>query len=95
MPWSEETEGKPKPTSVIEYYNHIAKDYNAKYSEKHYYWHKNTVDAPELLNFWFDFFENEDSLSGYSIRNIGDRPKVVNDSKVTSVYFRSTPQIIL
>ena len=30
----------------------------------------------------------------YSIAAIGDRPKVVNDSKITSIYFRNVPQVI-
>jgi hypothetical protein len=33
-------------------------------------------------------------LLKYGINKIGDRTKVINDSKVTSVYFRNTPQII-
>ena len=58
------------------------------------YWNKNVLEAPETLNFWFDFYEGNDVLSQYAIYAIGDRPKVVNDNKITSIYFRKTPKII-
>ena len=58
------------------------------------YWNKNVLEAPETLNFWFDFYEGNDVLLQYAIYAIGDRPKVVNDNKITSIYFRKTPKII-
>lgn len=64
------------------------------YSSTNYYWHKNVVLAPELLNFWIDFYDGDDSLQQYQIKFIGDRPKVVNNSKITSVYYKQIPQII-
>ncbi len=64
------------------------------YSVTKYYWNKNVVLAPEQLNFWIDFYDGNDSLMQYSIAAIGDRPKVVNDSKITSIYFRNVPQVI-
>ena len=64
------------------------------YSTTKYYWNKNVVDAPELLNYWLDFYDGDDPLHQYSISVIGDRPKVVNNSKVTSIYFRNVPQMI-
>ena len=64
------------------------------YSAEKYYWNKNVVLAPEQLNFWIDFYDGNDSLMQYSIAAIGDRPKVVNDSKITSIYFRNVPQVI-
>lgn len=64
------------------------------YSATKYYWNKNVVLAPEQLNFWIDFYDGNDSLMQYSIAAIGDRPKVVNDSKITSIYFRNVPQVI-
>ena len=64
------------------------------YSATKYYWNKNVVLAPEQLNFWIDFYDGNDSLMQYSIAVIGDRPKVVNDSKITSIYFRNVPQVI-
>jgi len=34
------------------------------------------------------------SLSSYNVRNIGDRPKSVNDNNVKSIYYRDTPTIV-
>jgi hypothetical protein len=50
-------------------------------------WHYNVYQAPDALNFWIDFYDAGNELSKYSINTIGDRPKVVNDSKVSSVYY--------
>ena len=72
----------------------LEKDDNNNFSSTNYYWHKNIVLAPQLLNFWIDFYQGEDTLSQYKISSIGDRAKVVNDSKITSVYFREIPQVI-
>lgn len=64
------------------------------YSITNYYWNKNVINAPELLNFWIDFYEGNENLSLYSISNIGDRPKVVNDNKINSVYYKKIPNVI-
>lgn len=69
------------------------KDYE-NYSSNNYYWNKNVINAPELLNFWMEFYEGNETLSQYSVSAIGDRTKVVNDSKITSVYFRNIPNVI-
>lgn len=57
-------------------------------------WHYNVYQAPDTLNFWIDFYDAQNELSKYSINTVGDRPKVVNDSKVSSVYYQSTPNAI-
>ena len=57
-------------------------------------WNKNVYTAPHLLNFWFDFLDNSSELSKYSVRNIGNRPKTVQDTNIKSIYFRETPEII-
>lgn len=85
-----------------EYTNEVYEDNERVYVENDYYpenseyeyWHKNVVEAPDQLNFWFDFYDQGDSLMQYSISSIGDRPKVLNDSKITSVYVRETPQLL-
>lgn len=58
-------------------------------------WNKSVQESPELLNFWFDFLdENESELGQYSVQLIGDRTKSVNDSNVSAIYFREIPNII-
>lgn len=84
---------KEKDTFTCDYY--LKGDTETdNYSATKYYWNKNVVLAPEQLNFWIDFYDGNDSLMQYSIAAIGDRPKVVNDSKITSIYFRNVPQVI-
>lgn len=65
--------------------------YIEEYDSNH--WHINVTEAPELLNFWFDFYSGGD-LDKYSVGRIGDRPKVVNDSNVKAIYYRATPTVI-
>lgn len=84
---------KEKDTFTCDYYLK-GENETDNYSAVKYYWNKNVVLAPEQLNFWIDFYDGNDSLMQYSIAAIGDRPKVVNDSKITSIYFRNVPQVI-
>lgn len=82
--------------------NYKTKDYykcSDENAEKHFsntyaYWNKNVVLAPELLNFWIEFLDDVGELESYSIPYIGDRAKSVNDSDVSAIYFRETPNII-
>lgn len=84
---------KEKDTFTCDYYLK-GENETDDYSATKYYWNKNVVLAPEQLNFWIDFYDGNDSLMQYSIAAIGDRPKIVNDSKITSIYFRNVPQVI-
>ena len=84
---------KEKDTFTCDYYLK-GENETDDYSAVKYYWNKNVILAPEQLNFWIDFYDGNDSLMQYSIAAIGDRPKVVNDSKITSIYFRNVPQVI-
>lgn len=49
---------------------------------------------PELLNFWFDFLDNDSEMQKYSVYAIGDRSKNIKDDGVKSIYFRDTPTVI-
>lgn len=57
-------------------------------------WARAVYEAPETLDFWFDFLDQGGELEQFSIFMIGDRPKAVNESSVKSIYFRETPMII-
>ena len=65
-----------------------------KFGENNEYWNKNVFESPELLNFWFDFLDIEGELSQYSVKNIGCRPKSINDTNIKSIYFREIPDVI-
>ena len=58
------------------------------------HWNRKVFEAPETLNFWFDFLDSEGELSQFSVRNVGSRSKPVNDNNVKSIYFRETPSVI-
>lgn len=67
-------------------------------------WNKIISTYPDQLNFWFDFLDSGDydikksfstkELDSYAVNVIGSRPKVVNNSQVTSIYFREVPKLI-
>lgn len=59
-----------------------------------YYWNRNLIYNPTVLNFWFDFLDTDGELGKYSIKAIGDRPKAINDNDVNSIYYRTTPNVI-
>ena len=61
--------------------------------DSHNYWNKTVYKAPQNLNFWFDFLDDS-ALSQYDVKNIGCRPKSINDSSVKAIYFRETPSVL-
>ena len=58
------------------------------------YWAPEVTNAPESLNFWIDFLDNDSDMAKYSVYDIGDRTKTLNDDKIEAIYFRETPNII-
>lgn len=62
--------------------------------DEHPFWRKDVYESPQSLNFWFDFLDASGELFQFSVKNVGRRPKVINDSSVKSIYFRETPDII-
>ena len=76
------------------YYVEGLKEYELDPESPNLYWNKQVQDSPESLNFWFDFLDTYGELSQYSVANVGDRPKAVNDSNVKAIYFRETPGVI-
>ena len=76
-------------------YNPDASDGFYPKGHSHEYWSKTVYEAPQSLNFWFDFLDADNNLlSQYSVKNIGCRPKAINDSNVKAIYFRETPSIV-
>ena len=81
-------------TEYISYYKEtyeyvIDKDQNNKY------WNKDILEYPEHLNFWIDFLDAESNeMEKYAVKTIGNRPKVINDDTIKSIYFREVPNII-
>lgn len=63
-------------------------------NEENKFWNKNVFEAPEKLNFWFDFLDTQGELSNFNVKNIGFRSKPINDTNIKSIYFRETPSVI-
>lgn len=85
----------PLATDSDKYY--VGKDGSSlpEKEQKYYGWNRAVIDDPSTLTFWIDFVEDKDSPIGkYSVRAIGDRPKVVNDEDIKAIIYRDIPNII-
>lgn len=84
------------PTSYQsqQYYKCSADNAKKHFNDNFKYWNKNVVLAPETLNFWFEFLDTAGELEQFAVPYIGDRAKSINDSNVSAIYFRETPNII-
>lgn len=59
---------------------------------------ENYTDSIHFINhknfiFWFDFLEDS-YLDKYKVSNIGRRPKVVNDTEISAIFFEDTPNVL-
>ena len=75
----------------------IDKEQDNYYSENDNdkYWTKKIHTDPYSLNFWFDFLDIGEGaeLSKYSVKKIGQRSKVDNQSSINSIYNKETPEV--
>lgn len=63
--------------------------------EKRRYWNRDVINNPSSLVFWFDFIDGKTSeLNKYSVKAIGNRPKVVNNDKIRAIYYGEIPTLI-
>lgn len=72
--------------------NNVTTDFETTDSAKAN-WNTNVFNYPELLNFWFDLYDDGEMYQ-YRVSAIGQRPKVVNDTNVKAIYYRDTPTVI-
>lgn len=85
-----------KKNTAIQYYKAYTDFYGGgdDVLPEYRYWHKNVFEAPQSLNFWFDFLTGDGELRQFTTQAVGDRPKAVNETSVKSIYYRDTPKII-
>ena len=57
-------------------------------------WNPDILNNPEKLNFWFDFLDTTGVLNKFSVQNIGQRTKSVNDDKIKAITFKDIPSVI-
>lgn len=73
-------------------YNPINENWN---STNH--WNPDVFNDPGSLNFWLDFIDATDptvALGKYSVKNIGRRTKVVNNTDVKVIYNSEVPDVV-
>ena len=69
---------------------YITEDKNKKY------WNVLVFEAPETLNFWFDFLDsNNFELQQFSVPQLGPRSKVINEDKAKVIIYKDVPNFIL
>ena len=63
--------------------------------QKRRYWNRDVINNPSALVFWFDFINGKTSdLNKYSVKAIGNRPKIVNNDKIRAIYYGEVPTLI-
>lgn len=91
--------GNPNPLStynqLINYYHRELNYYNNNNEKEKAWWNKQVFTEPYNLNFWFDFLDTQGEISKYSVSEIGDRPIVINDTNLKSIFYREIPKIII
>ena len=68
--------------------------FNISKNDKYKYWNRLLTDAPQNLNFWFDFLDQAGELEQFAVYALGQRSKVVNDSSVKAILYKEIPNII-
>ena len=58
------------------------------------FWNKQVFEAPHSLNFWFDFLDANGDLGKFSVKAIGQRPKVESKSDAKVIYYQNVPLVV-
>lgn len=83
------------PEASTNQYGSVLYEYYDANSGKRSHWNKNVYNNSDILPFWIEFLEfgDEAEFSKYSVNNIGQRTKVLNDSKITSILYKEIPEV--
>jgi len=57
-------------------------------------YNRDLIEAPWMLQFYFELTGEDTEFDNISIPVIGDRPKVVNESSVKSLYYTPVPETV-
>lgn len=57
-------------------------------------WKMNPDTHPEDLKFWLDFIDTGADIGKYSVRQIGRRTKVVNNTNLKTIYNKEVPDVV-
>lgn len=70
-------------------YNPIYEPWNS-----YNHWNPDVFNDSTKINFWLDFIDTGSALGKYSVKEIGRRTKVVNNTNIRTVYNSEVPDII-
>lgn len=87
---------QPNSNQMSRYYEH--EDYHQYLvadDDNKLYWSTTVFEAAETLNFWIEFLDSKDELAEFTIAQVGDRTKTVNEQKASAIIFKEIPDIIL
>lgn len=59
------------------------------------YWNRTVFEAPETLNFWFEFLDSASELAQFSVPQVGDRIKVVSETQARAIVYQEVPDLVL
>ena len=80
---------------LLDYYTTYTLPMNQEEASGRLYWNRQVFESPETLDFWIDFLDSDLELAQYSIRQVGDRTKVVKEDKAGAIIYTSIPNFIL
>ena len=82
------------PEAAAANYCSLTYEFYPKDNIKYKYWNKYIHSDPSKLPYWLEFLDlGGAELSKYSISEIGQRPKVVNENNINSIYYKEIPEV--
>lgn len=57
-------------------------------------WSPQVTENPSSLVFWLDFISNGSAISNYSVKEIGRRTKVINNTNIKSIYNKNVEDVV-
>ena len=57
-------------------------------------WNPAVFLNPSSLSYWLDLLDNNFLLNKYSVKNIGRRSKIINNTSISSIYNKEIPDVI-
>ena len=82
------------PEAAAANYCSLTYEFYPKDNIKYKYWNKYINSDTSKLPYWLEFLDlGGAELSKYSISEIGQRPKVVNENNINSIYYKEIPEV--
>ena len=76
------------------YYEELLTEWRNQYDPSQGGWIVDVANHPEDLTFWLDFIDSESEIGKYSVREIGRRTKLVNNTNIKTIYNKEVPDVV-